>query len=106
MPFQVAAHGFDLTDTIRSSCMQEVEERLQPLALHNFSTRWTLSLEAGEHVAHLSWTDGSFHGDVTTKCPDMYQSIHLASKKAHEQIKKSHEKRYDHHASDRDKFGT
>jgi ribosome-associated translation inhibitor RaiA len=92
----VSAHGFDLTDAIRTTCLEEAQDKLMPLALHNFSTRWTLSFEAGEHVAHLSWTDGGFRGDVTVKTIDMYQSIHQASKKAHDQIKKSHEKRYSH----------
>jgi ribosome-associated translation inhibitor RaiA len=100
MPIQVAAHGFPLTDAIRDSCVTETREKLQPLALHNFSARWVLSLEAGEHVTHVNWTDGSFHGDVTVKTSDMYQSIHHAGKKAVEQLKKAHSKRYDHnHAS-------
>ena len=99
MPIQVAAHGFNLTEAIRESCLSETREKLQPLALHNFTARWTLSLDAGEHVSHVNWTDGSFHGDVTVKGPDMYQSIHHASKKVVEQIKKAHGKRYDHHRS-------
>jgi ribosome-associated translation inhibitor RaiA len=96
MPIQVAAHGFNMTDSIRQSCIDETTERLQSLALHNFTSRWTLSLEAGEHVAHINWTDGSFHGDATVKSADMYQSIHSATKKAVEQMKKAHSKRYDH----------
>ena len=99
MPIQVAAHGFDLTEAIRESCLTETREKLQPLALHNFSARWILSLEAGVHVTHVNWTDGSFHGDVTVKTADMYQSIHQAGKKAVEQLKKAHDKRYDHHRS-------
>jgi ribosome-associated translation inhibitor RaiA len=96
MTFQVAAHGFALTQAIQDSCQSETEEKLQHLALHNFSSRWTLSLEAGEHVAHLKWTDGPFHGDVTVKSHDMYNCIHQCAKKGLEQIKKAHSKRYDH----------
>lgn len=97
MPFQVAAHGFELTDAIRESCQEEARDKLQPLALHNFSSRWTLSLDGNEHVAHVTWNDGTFHGDATVKSVDMYKSIHQASKKAAEQMKKAHDKRYDHH---------
>lgn len=97
MPFQVAAHGFELTDAIRESCQEEASDKLQPLALQNLSTRWTLSLDGDDHVAHLNWSDGTFHGDATAKSPDMYKSIHLASKKAAEQMKKAHDKRFDHH---------
>ena len=97
MPFQVAAHGFDLTDALRESCLSESREKLQPLAKHNFSARWMLSIERTDHVAHVIWADGNFRGDVTVKSPDMYQSIHQATKKAMEQIKKAHDKRYDHH---------
>ena len=97
MPIQVAAHGFEMTDGLRNSCIEETSDRLQPLALHNFGSRWALSLEAAEHVAHLTWTDGPFHGDVTVRSNDMYTSIHQCTKKAVEQIKKAHDKRYDHH---------
>ena len=96
MPNQVAAHGFDLTDAIRESCLEETKEKLMSIAQNNFSSRWTLSLEKLEHVAHISWSDGPFHGDATVKSNDMYQSIHQAAKKAFEQIKKAHEKRNDH----------
>jgi ribosome-associated translation inhibitor RaiA len=97
MPVQVAAHGFELTNAIRECCEVETREKLQPLALHNFSAKWILSLEAGVHVSHVNWHDGGFHGDATVKSADMYQSIHQATKKAQEQIKKAHDKRYDHH---------
>lgn len=97
MPIQVAAQGFELTDGLRDCCTNEAKDKLLPLALHNFSSRWALSLEAGEHVAHLHWVDGPFHGDVTVQTSDMYQSIHQCAKKAMEQIKKAHDKRYDHH---------
>jgi|GEM_PF-620022 len=97
MPFQVAAHGFLLTDALREACLTESTGKLQPLAVKNFSSRWKLSLERTEHVAHITWADGSFHGDATAKSADMYQSIHQATKKAMEQMKKAHDKRFDHH---------
>lgn len=97
MPIQVTAHGFELTDGLKETCVTESREKLMPLALHNFSAKWILSLEAQEQVAHLAWTDGSFLGDATVKSTDMYNSIHQCTKKAAEQIKKAHDKRYDHH---------
>lgn len=97
MPYQVTAQGFELTEGLRENCMVETKDKLQTLALHNFNCRWALSLEALVHVAHLTWTDGPFGGDVTVKTDDMYNSIHQATKKAMEQIKKAHDKRYDHH---------
>jgi ribosome-associated translation inhibitor RaiA len=97
MPIQVSAQGFELTDGIRISCFAECEERLIPVARHNFTARWTLHLEHLDHSAHIAWKDGQFTGDVTVKSPDMYTSIHQAAKKALEQMKKAHEKRYDHH---------
>lgn len=96
MPVQVTAHGFDLTDALRENCLAESTDKLAALALHLFSSRWTLSLDGGEHVAHLAWKDGPVQGDVTVKSIDMYTSIHQASKKAIEQIKKAHAKRYAH----------
>jgi hypothetical protein len=97
MANQVAAHGFILTQALRDCCEGESNDKLRPLALHNFGSRWALSLEGNNHVAHLTWNDGPFHGDVTIKSEDMYQSIHGASKRAMEQMKKAHSKRYDHH---------
>lgn len=96
MTVQVAAHGFELTDGLRSACEAETQEKLQLLALNNFSTKWILSIEKTEHVAHLAWTDGGFRGDVTVRSEDMYKSISQCSKKAVEQIKKAHDKRNDH----------
>ena len=92
MAVQVGAHGFDLTDGLREACQAESDEKLRPLAVSQFSARWALSQEALLHVAHLSWSDGQFHGDVTAKSGDMYVSIHQAAKKASEQIKKVHDK--------------
>jgi ribosome-associated translation inhibitor RaiA len=97
MTIQVSALGFELTDAIRSACLAECEERMMPVARHNFGARWTLQLENLDHSAHIAWNDGQFYGDVTVKSSDMYTSIHQASKKALEQMKKAHEKRYDHH---------
>lgn len=97
MPIQVTAQGFELTDGLKGNCLEETKDKLQPLALHNFSSRWALSLEAEMHVVHLTWSDGPFGGDVTVKSEDMYNSIHQATKKAMEQIKKAHDKRNNHH---------
>jgi len=97
MANQVAAHGFELTQALRECCEAESTEKLKPLALHNFGSRWALSLEGNDHVVHLTWNDGPFHGDVTIRSPDMYHSIHGATRRAMEQIKKAHSKRYDHH---------
>lgn len=99
MSVQVAAHGFELTEGLRAACETDTREKLQQLALHNFSSKWVLSIEKTEHVAHLAWTDGSFKGDVTVKSDDMYKSISQCSKKASEQIKKAHDKRNDHKKS-------
>lgn len=97
MAIQVIAQGFELTDALKTSCLEETKDKLLGLALHNFSSRWALSVDAGNHVAHITWSDGPFHGDVTVKSDDMYGSIHQATKKAIEQMKKAHDKRYDHH---------
>jgi ribosome-associated translation inhibitor RaiA len=99
MSIQVAAHGFELTDGLRGACESETNEKLQLLALHNFSSKWILSIEKTEHIAHLAWNDGSFHGDVTVRSEDMYKSISQCSKKAAEQIKKAHDKRNGHKKS-------
>lgn len=99
MNVQVAAHGFELTDGLRAACETESKEKLQLLALHNFSTKWVLSLERNEHVAHLAWTDGGFRGDVTVQSEDMYKSIGQCTKKAVEQMKKAHQKRNGHKGS-------
>lgn len=99
MNVQVAAHGFELTDGLRAACETESKERLQLLALHNFSTKWVLSLERNEHVSHLAWTDGGFRGDVTVRSEDMYKSIGQCTKKAVEQMKKAHQKRNGHKGS-------
>jgi ribosome-associated translation inhibitor RaiA len=97
MPILVSAHGFELTEAIRNACVEECEDRILPVARHNFGARWTLHLEHLTHSAHIAWNDGQFSGDATVKSEDMYTSIHQAAKKALEQIKKAHEKRYDHH---------
>ena len=99
MSVQVAAHGFELTDGLRTACLAETHDKLEVLALHNFSSKWVLSIEKAEHVSHLAWTDGSFRGDVTVRSEDMYKSISQCSKKAVEQIKKAHDKRNDHKKS-------
>jgi ribosome-associated translation inhibitor RaiA len=99
MTVQVAAHGFELTDGLRTACEAESQDKLQLLALNNFSSKWVLSIEKTEHVAHLAWTDGGFRGDVTVRSEDMYKSISQCSKKAVEQIKKAHDKRNDHKKS-------
>ena len=96
MSVQVAAHGFELTEGLRTACENEAKDKLQLLALSNFSTKWVLSIEKNEHVAHLAWTDGAFRGDVTVQADDMYKSIAKAGKKASEQIKKAHQKRNGH----------
>lgn len=99
MSVQVAAHGFDLTDGLRDCCHGEIREKLTQLAHHNdFKAKWILSLERGEHVAHLNWSDGKFHGDVTVKSDDMYNSIHQSVRKAAEQLKRAHGKAYDRQA--------
>jgi ribosome-associated translation inhibitor RaiA len=99
MNVQVAAHGFELTDGLKAACETESQEKLQLLALHNFSTKWILSLERNEHVAHLTWADGGFRGDVKVHSEDMYKSISQCTKKAVEQIKKAHQKRNGHKGS-------
>jgi ribosome-associated translation inhibitor RaiA len=93
MPIQVAAHGFEMTEALRTSCTEESKEKLQVLALHNFSAKWTLSLERDEHIAHVNWADGPFRGDASARSADMYGSIRLVAKKAMEQMKKAHGKR-------------
>lgn len=94
---QVSAHGFELTEALRDTCVEETEEKMQSLACSNFHARWVLSIESINHVAHVTWGDGSFHGDATVKSDDMYLSISRSAKTAHEQIKKAHEKRFNHH---------
>ncbi len=96
MSIQVAAHGFELTDGLKAACETESREKLQLLALHNFSTKWVLSIEKNEHVSHLTWNDGPFRGDVSVRSGDMYKSISQSTKKAGEQMKKAHQKRNDH----------
>jgi len=96
MPIQVAAHGFDLTPSLKDCCTLETQERLSPLAQHGMSAKWVLSVEKGEHIAHINWNDGSYHGDATVKTEDMYSSIKQAVKKAAEQLKRAHEKKYNH----------
>lgn len=95
MPIQVAAHGFEMTESLQTNCVDESREKLQAIALHSssFTAKWTLSLEHGTHVAHVAWADGSFKGDATVKSVDMYQSIRQCAKKAQEQMKKAHGKR-------------
>lgn len=100
MAFQVSAHGFELSEALRENCMSEVGDKLQPLAVNNFSAKWMLSLEAHDQIAHLIWQDGSFRGDAVGRSEDMYTSIHQAVKKAAEQIKKAHEKRHDNRVRD------
>ena len=99
MNVQVAAHGFELTEGLRAACETESKDKLQLLALHNFSSKWILSLERNEYVAHLTWADGGFRGDVKVQSEDMYKSIGQCSKKAVEQIKKAHQKRNGHKGS-------
>ena len=101
MPVQVMAHGFELTESLKQACITETEDKLQPLALHNFSVKWMLSLDASDHVAHVNWHDGKFHGDATVKSHDMYTSIGRVTKTAGEQLKKAHDKRYEHHKADK-----
>ena len=97
MSIQVAAHGFELTSTLKEACEAETIEKLHSIALNNVITKWTLSIEREEKIAHLIWADGTFNGNVTVKSHDMYSSIHLCAKKALEQMKKSHEKKQNHH---------
>jgi len=92
MPVQVFAQGFDMTDAIRQACEAEFKERLQPIGMQNVSAKFKLSLEKGEHVAHVAWADGPYLGDATSKSEDMYQSIRLSVKKSAEQMKKTHSK--------------
>lgn len=97
MPVQVIAHGFEMTEALRTNCADESKEKLQAIAVHSssFTARWTLSLEHGEHIAHVTWMDGSFKGDVTVSTPDMYQSIRSCAKKAQEQMKRAHAKSHE-----------
>ncbi len=97
MPIQVSADGFELTNALRESCEGETKEKLLPIALSNVKAKWVLSIQREEQVAHLIWHDGIFNGDVTVKTKDMYSSIHQCAKKAAEQMKKSHEKKQNHH---------
>jgi ribosome-associated translation inhibitor RaiA len=94
MPIQVAAHGFDITEALRQSCIEEAKDKVQSLAQHNFTAKWTLSVERGEHIAHITWKDGEFHGDASSRTSDMYGSIRQSAKKAMEQLKKAHGKAY------------
>ena len=104
MPIQVAAHGFQLTDALKEACTAESKEKMQAIAVSNFSAKWTLSLNAAEHVAHVTWGDGSFHGDATARSADMYSSVAKAAKIAHEQMKKMREKRFDEKRHRPEKF--
>ncbi len=95
MPIQVSAHGFEITEALRQSCIEESKEKIQNLAQHNFSAKWTLSLERGEHIAHVVWNDGEFRGDASARTNDMYGSIRQTAKKAMEQLKKAHGRAYE-----------
>jgi ribosome-associated translation inhibitor RaiA len=95
VPIQVAAHGFEITESLRNTCVDESKDKLQSLAQHNFSARWSLSIERGEHIAHINWGDGEFHGDASARSSDMYGSIRLCTKKVMEQMKKAHGKAYE-----------
>ena len=97
MPIQVSADGFELTLALKNSCETETKDKLQPISLNSVKAKWVLSIQREEQVAHLIWNDGIFHGDVTVKSTDMYNSIHQCAKKAAEQMKKSHEKKQNHH---------
>ncbi|APJ04626.1 HPF/RaiA family ribosome-associated protein [Silvanigrella aquatica] len=97
MSIQVAAHGFDLTPALKDACEAETKDKLNSIALYHISTKWTLSIEREDQIAHLIWIDGIFNGNVTVKSSDMYNSIHQCAKKALEQMKKSHEKKQNHH---------
>ncbi len=98
---QVSAHGFDLTPELKAACETQADERLAQLSQKSLKTKWILSLERQEQVAHLIWDDGVFHGDITVKTTDMYNSISQCAKKAAEQMKKSHDKKQNHHKEDR-----
>ncbi len=104
MPIQVSADGFEITNPLKSACETEIKEKLTPIALNSVKAKWTLSIEREEQVAHLIWQDGIFHGDVTVKSTDMYNSIHQCAKKAAEQMKKSHDKKQNHHKNSKDDF--
>ena len=97
MSIQVAAHGFELTNALKEACEAETKDKLHSIALNNITTKWTLSIQREDQIAHLIWADGTFNGNVTVKTPDMYNSIHQCAKKALEQMKKSHEKKQNHH---------
>lgn len=97
MSIQVAAHGFELTPSLKEACEAETKDKLNSIALSHITAKWTLSIQREEQIAHLIWTDGSFTGNVTVKTTDMYSSIHQCTKKALEQLKKSHEKKQNHH---------
>jgi ribosome-associated translation inhibitor RaiA len=97
MSIQVAAHGFELTTALKEACEAETKDKLHSIALNNITTKWTLSIQREDQIAHLIWADGTFNGNVTVKTPDMYNSIHQCAKKALEQMKKSHEKKQNHH---------
>jgi ribosome-associated translation inhibitor RaiA len=101
MSIQIAAHGFELTQALKEVCESEIKDKLYPIALSQVSTKWTLSIEREQQIAHLIWTDGAFNGNVTVKTLDMYNSIHQCTKKALEQMKKSHAKKQNHHKSNR-----
>lgn len=101
---QVSADGFELTQSMKDACEVEVNERLQSLAVKSLHVKWVLFIERAEQAAHMTWQDGVFHGDVTVRSGDMYNSIHQCAKKASEQIKKSHEKKQNHHKSSRANF--
>ncbi|BBH54276.1 HPF/RaiA family ribosome-associated protein [Fluviispira sanaruensis] len=104
MPIQVAAHGFELTQPLKEACEAESKDKLHSIALNHIKTKWTLSIQREEQIAHLTWVDGAFNGDVTVKSTDMYNSIHQCAKKAVEQLKKSHAKKQDHHKDSRSIF--
>ena len=97
MTIQISADGFELTNALRESCESETIDKLHPISLNNVKAKWVLSIQREDQVAHLLWDDGIFHGDVTVKSTDMYNIIHQCEKKASEQMKKSHEKKQNHH---------
>ncbi len=104
MTIQVSADGFELSSALHDACEAETKDRLQPISLHAIKAKWILSIQREEQVAHILWDDGIFHGDVTVKSTDMYNSIHQCAKKASEQMKKSHEKKQNHHKPPKGEF--
>jgi hypothetical protein len=86
MSVLIHAHGFLLSEPIKSACHREIDQRLKPLLHAQLSARWNLYREGHDWIAFLSWHERRHHqGNVRIRSDDLYKSIALAGKVAAEQ---------------------